>query len=161
VSKPAHSHARMSLQSVWDVRRYLSRSPVAGVACEAPGTCKQCTPQITAICDGARGTTILYLNTHAACALAPASYLEHTPLHYRSQTSLVSLPPAPKAFLCNKSDHSATKQHECGSPSNVTARGRSTSWAQHYRKASQQRRQCRACTNRNYSLPSRSARNGA
>ena len=77
--KPAHSHDQMSLQSVWDMGRYLSRYPVAGVACEAPGTCKQCTPQITAICDGARGTTILYLNTHAACALAPASYLEHTP----------------------------------------------------------------------------------
>ena len=51
--KPAHSHPQSSLQSVWDVGRYLSRYPVAGVAFEAPNTCKQCTPQITAICDGA------------------------------------------------------------------------------------------------------------
>ena len=28
--------------------RYLGRYPVAGVAFEAPGTCKQCTPQTTA-----------------------------------------------------------------------------------------------------------------
>ena len=51
--KPAHSHPQSSLQSVWDVGRYLSRYPVAGVAFKAPGTCKQCTPQITVICGGA------------------------------------------------------------------------------------------------------------
>ena len=33
--------------------RYLRRYPVAGVAFEAPNTCKQCTPQIIATCDGA------------------------------------------------------------------------------------------------------------
>ena len=46
----------------------LSRYLVAGVAFEAPSTCKQLTPQITAICDGAQETTMLYLNTHARSA---------------------------------------------------------------------------------------------
>ena len=71
VHSMAHSHAQRSLQSVCGVGRYLSRDPVAGVAFEAPGTCKQCTPQITAICDGVHYTTLLYLNTHAACSGAP------------------------------------------------------------------------------------------
>ena len=53
VPKPAYSHPQSSLQSVWDVGRYLSRYPVAGVAFEAPGTCKQCASQITAIFGGA------------------------------------------------------------------------------------------------------------
>jgi hypothetical protein len=53
------------------VGRYLSRYPVAGVAFEAPDTCKQCTPQINMICGGARENTMLYLNTHATCANAP------------------------------------------------------------------------------------------
>ena len=83
--KPAHSHAQSSLQSVWDVGRYLSRYPVAGVAFEAPGTCKQLTPQITVVCGGARETTLLYLNTHAACANAPESYLVHNAVVMRAQ----------------------------------------------------------------------------
>ena len=68
MSKPAHSHAQMSLQSVWDVGRYLSRYPVAGVAFEAPGTCKQCTPQITAICGGAREQPVTKLQASLASA---------------------------------------------------------------------------------------------
>ena len=51
--EPAPSHAQSSVQSVWAVRRYLSRYPVAGVAFGAPGTCKQHTPHTTAICGGA------------------------------------------------------------------------------------------------------------
>ena len=55
---------------------------VAGVAFEAPGSCKQLTPQITPICGGARETTLLYLTTvtHAACANA----LERYPVHNHS-----------------------------------------------------------------------------
>ena len=77
VPEPAHSHSQSSLQPVWAVGRYLSRYPVAGVAFGAPGTCKQHTPQTTAICDGARGTLQLYLNTHTACRDAPACYMGH------------------------------------------------------------------------------------
>ena len=50
VPKPAYSHPQSSLQSVWDVGRYLSQDPVAGVACKAVGTCKQCIPQVNVIC---------------------------------------------------------------------------------------------------------------
>ena len=46
--EPAHSHPQSSLQSVRAVGRYLRRYPFAGVACLAPGTCKQHAPQITA-----------------------------------------------------------------------------------------------------------------
>ena len=63
----------------------MSRHPVAGVAFEAPSTCKQLTPQITAICDGAQETTMLYLNTHATCAYAPERYLAHTTAKIRAQ----------------------------------------------------------------------------
>ena len=83
--EPAHSHSQSSLQSVRAVGRYLRRYPVAGVAFGAPSTCKQYTPQITAICGGARENTILYLNTHATCANAPERYLAHTPVKIRAQ----------------------------------------------------------------------------
>ena len=76
-AEPAPSHSQRSLQSVWAVGRYLSWYPVAGVAFGAPSTCTQCTPQVTVISGGARGTTLLCLNIHAACARAPASYLAY------------------------------------------------------------------------------------
>ena len=89
MSKPAHNHPQMSLQSVWDMGRYLSRYPVAGVAFEAPGTCKQLTPQITVhvvcACGGARETTLLYLNTQTACNDDPMRYLVHTAVVMRAQ----------------------------------------------------------------------------
>ena len=52
--KPNHKHPQGSLKSVCAVGGCLSRYLVAGgVAVEAPSTCKQPTPQTTAICDGA------------------------------------------------------------------------------------------------------------
>ena len=83
--KPAPSHSQSSLQPVWAAGRYLSWYPVAGVAFGAPGTCKQCMHQTTAICDGAQGTTLLCLNTHAACANAPERYLAYNPVNIRAQ----------------------------------------------------------------------------
>ena len=64
--------------------RYL----VAGVAFAAPGTCKQCTFQVTVICGDARWTTLLCLNTHAACANAPERYLAYDPVKIRAQNRL-------------------------------------------------------------------------
>ena len=83
--KPAYNHSQRSLQSMWAVVRYLSRYPVAGVAFGAPGTCKQCTPQTTAISGGARGTTLLCLNIHAAFANAPERHLAYNPVKIRAQ----------------------------------------------------------------------------
>ena len=83
--KPAHSHSQRSLQSMWAVGRYLSRCPVAGVAFGAPGTCKQCTPQIAVIFGGARGNTLLCLNIHAAFANAPERHLAYNPVKIRAQ----------------------------------------------------------------------------
>ena len=83
--EPAHSHSQSSLQPVWAVGRYPSRYPVAGVAFGTPGTCKQCKPQVTVICGGARQTTLLYLNSHATCANASERYLAHTPAKIRAQ----------------------------------------------------------------------------
>ena len=77
VLKPVHNQIQSSLQSVCDMWTHLCRYPVAGVAFAAPGTCKQHTPQITPICDGVHYTTLLYLNTHAACSGAPRGYMEH------------------------------------------------------------------------------------
>ena len=77
VTKPAHSGCESWLQSVWDVGRHLSQYLSAADAFAAPGTCKQLTPQITPICDGVHYTTLLYLNTHAACSGAPRGYTEH------------------------------------------------------------------------------------
>jgi hypothetical protein len=78
VPKPAHSGCESWLQSVWDVGRYLSRYPVAGVAFEAPGTCKQCTPQITAICGGAQEQPV----TKLQASLAPANDTGSQPHSY-------------------------------------------------------------------------------
>ena len=51
----------------------LSRYLVAGVAFEAPSTCKQLTPQITAICDGARDQPAPKLQV----SLAPSTCKQH------------------------------------------------------------------------------------
>ena len=67
--KPAHSHSQSSLQSVRAVVRYLRRYPVAGVAFGAPSTCKQCTPQITAICGGA----VLFSCWHPQLRFSPTN----------------------------------------------------------------------------------------
>jgi hypothetical protein len=85
VTKPAHSGCESWPQSVWDVGRHLSQYLSAADAFAAPGTCKQLAPQIIVICGGARGTTMLYLNTHATCANASARYLAHTPAKIRAQ----------------------------------------------------------------------------
>ena len=81
VPNPAHSGCESWLQSVWAVAmgRHLSQYSSAVDAFATPGTYKQLAPQITVICGGARETTMLYLNTHAACANAPErySYLVH------------------------------------------------------------------------------------
>ena len=76
VPKPAHSGCESWLQSVRAVGRYLSQHPVAADAFAAPGTCKQLTPHITVICDGVDYTTLLYLDTQAACSGVPMCYLE-------------------------------------------------------------------------------------
>ena len=59
--------------------RYLRRYPVAGVAFEAPNTCKQCTPQIIATCGGARQTTLVRLQTSFPPANSTA--VGKTPIH--------------------------------------------------------------------------------
>ena len=69
MSKPAHSHAQRSLQSVCAVRSHLRRNHAADVAYSAPGTCKQLAPQITAICGGA----VLFSCWHPQLRFAPAS----------------------------------------------------------------------------------------
>jgi hypothetical protein len=69
VSEPAHIHCQSSLQSMWAVRRYLSRYPVAGVAFGAPGTCKQHTPHTTAICGGA----VLFICWHPHQRFSPTN----------------------------------------------------------------------------------------
>ena len=73
VPNPAHSGCESWLQSVWAVGRHLHQYSSVVDAFAAPGTCKQLTPQIIVVCGGAsaRETTMLYLNTHAACANAP------------------------------------------------------------------------------------------
>ena len=77
VLKPIRNQSQSSLQSVCDMGTHLFRYPVADVATLAPGTCKHHTPQITLICDGVHYTTLLYLNTHAACSGIPRDYTEH------------------------------------------------------------------------------------
>ena len=107
---------------MWAVGRYLSRYLVAGVAFGAPGTCKQYTPQTTAICDGARGNTLLYLNTHTACSDAPACYLRSDTLSNGPRSIDLPLYLAAKATLYSELGHRATKQHEGSSPCNASAR---------------------------------------
>ena len=107
---------------MWAVGRYLSRYPVAGVAFEAPSTCKQLTPQITAIYDGAQENTMLYLNTHATCANAPERYMAHTPAKNEPKIATLSLYIALKVLQHIKAHHNASKQHESSLPGNVTAR---------------------------------------
>ena len=124
VPEPAHSHSQSSLQPVWAMWRYLSRYPVADVAFGAPGTCKQCTHQTTAICGDVRWTTLFSLNTHAACARALASYLAYDALQCGSQLALLSLCLTAKVSLASKPCHTATKYHQGTSPGNATARGR-------------------------------------
>ena len=46
--------SEVAIQSVCAVGSHPRRNQAAGVAYSAPATCKQLTPQITAICDGAR-----------------------------------------------------------------------------------------------------------
>jgi hypothetical protein len=75
VPKPAHSGCESWLQSVWAVGRHLSQYSSAVDAFAAPGTCKQLAPQITVICDGVDYTTLLYLDTQAACSGVPMCYL--------------------------------------------------------------------------------------
>ena len=53
VPNPAHSGCESWLQSVWAVGRHLSQYSSAVDAFAAPGTCKQLTPQIIVVCDGA------------------------------------------------------------------------------------------------------------
>ena len=53
VPNPAHSGCESWLQSVWAVGRHLSQYSSAVDAFAAHGTCKQPTPQITVVCDGA------------------------------------------------------------------------------------------------------------
>ena len=70
--QPAHSHPQSSLQSVRAVGRYLRRYPFAGVACLAPGTCKQHAPQITAnlvVHGGATNLPTQPALVHAAAAM--------------------------------------------------------------------------------------------
>ena len=85
VPKPAHSGCESWLQSMWAVWRHLSQYPSAVDAFAAPGTCKHLAPEITVVCGGARETTVLYLNTHVACANAPESYLVHNAVVMRAQ----------------------------------------------------------------------------
>ena len=64
MEKPTHNQFESSLQSAWGVGSYLCRHLVADVAWLALSTCKQCTPQIIAICGGAN------VNLHSICRLA-------------------------------------------------------------------------------------------
>ena len=54
VPNPAHSGCESWLQSVWAVGRHLHQYSSVVDAFAAPGTCKQLTPQIIVVCDGAR-----------------------------------------------------------------------------------------------------------
>ena len=77
--EPAHSHSQSSLQSVRAMWRYLSRYQFAGVAFGAPGTCKQHTPQITAICGGAHYWRKARLQT--SCPPANSTAVRKTLFH--------------------------------------------------------------------------------
>ena len=123
MAEPAPSHSQRSRQSVWAVGRYLSWYPVAGVAFGAAGTCKQCTPQVTVICGGARGTTLLCLNIHAACARALVHYLRSDTLSNGPRSTARPLYLAAKVSLYNELGYSATTQHEGNLPGNASARG--------------------------------------
>ena len=106
--KPAHSHPQSSLQSVWDVGRYLSRYPVAGVAFEAPGTCKQCTPQITVTCGGATfgaGTGCRQVS-HLQTAQPLEGHFSRNTTWPELLSSLGTRYPAAEAPLCSKLNHS-------------------------------------------------------
>ena len=102
---------------------YLSWYPVAGVAFGAPGTCTQCTPQVTVISGGAQGTTLLCLNIHAACARALVNYLRSDTLSNGPRSVALPLYLAAKAPPYIELGHSATEQHEASLPGNASARG--------------------------------------
>ena len=108
---------------MWAAGRYLSWYPVAGVAFGAPGTCEQCTPQVIVICGGARETTLLDLNIHAACARALVHYLRSDTLSNGPRSIALPLYLAAKASLYSELGHSATEQHEGSLPGNASARG--------------------------------------
>ena len=61
VPKPTHNGCESWLPSMWTLGRHLSQYSSVVDVFEAPGTCKQLTPQITVACDGAvlRGAHIL------------------------------------------------------------------------------------------------------
>ena len=75
VPKPAHSGCESWLQSVRAVGRYLSQHPVAADAFAAPGTCKQLTPQNTAV--GAVQCSEVQIN----CSLPMHLQTSQGPLH--------------------------------------------------------------------------------
>ena len=108
---------------MWAAGRYLSWYPVAGVAFGAPGTCEQCTPQVTVIYGGARETTLLDLNIHTACARALVHYLRSDTLSNGPRSIALPLYLAAKASLYSELGHRATEQHEGGSPASASARG--------------------------------------
>ena len=69
VPNPSHSGCESWLQSVWAVVRHLSQSSSNVDLFAAPGTCKQLTPQITVIYDGAGDQPVPQLQV----SLAPAN----------------------------------------------------------------------------------------
>ena len=77
VTKPAHSGCESWLQSVWAMGRHLSQYLSAADAFAAPGTCKQLTPQITVVCDGAvlRGAHKLQPTNAPANKPGPTAHL--------------------------------------------------------------------------------------
>ena len=68
VPKPAHSGCGGWLQSMRAMGRYLSQYSSAADAFAAPGTCKQLTPQITVIYDGAGDRPVPQLQVSLALA---------------------------------------------------------------------------------------------
>jgi hypothetical protein len=100
--------------------------PVAGVAFKALVTCKQLTPQITAICDGVHYTTLLYLNIQAACNGVPMCYLEPKHATYCAQNCRPGSVHCTRGVPVQQSTppESRNSTTEGGSPNNATARHR-------------------------------------
>ena len=97
--KPAPNHCQSSTQSVRAGGRHLSRYPLAVVAFGGPGTYKQHTPHITAICGGARGQPALKLQVDLAPAIAQTAHAtKHDQAHVDSNYKKKN----PETLLCVK-----------------------------------------------------------
>ena len=75
--------------------RYLRRYPVAGVAFEAPNTCKQHTPHITAICGGA----VLFSCWQPQLISSPTNSMGISTTTVRSGSDQPTLPDKPRRAL--------------------------------------------------------------